>query len=182
MTYNATSHMPDWDEITINFCHKSWTHHQPVELKFGRNSLDGLFAEPDLGKIIVGLNGSGKSTLLKTIGHFFSLIGGFKHPSAGEIEAFKNKCIERGVTVFQVGIEFEIHRVEPSGGWSGNPHTILSFNLVSFDDYRPILEDESSLQRINRFHPPKTTQKKSGKASRFICNRLNGQPLTMKNT
>lgn len=150
MAYNATSQMPDWDKITINFCHKNWAHHQPVELKFGRNSLDGFNIESDLGKIIVGLNGSGKSTLLKTIGHFFSLIGGFKHPSAGEIETFKNKCIERGVTVFQVEIEFEIHRLEPSGGWSGNPTAILSFpDLVSFDDYRPILEEESSLQRIN---------------------------------
>ena len=107
-----------------SYCHRNWNHQRPVELQFNRKDPYAPLTPPDSAKIIVGLNGSGKSTLLKTINHFFSLIGGFKHPTDIQIEDFKTKCIERGVGTFQVEIQFDIHRVEPMGGREQDPYVL----------------------------------------------------------
>ena len=149
MANGTTKNMPEWKKVTISYCHRNWNHQRPVELQFNRKNPYALLTPPDSAKIIVGLNGSGKSTLLKTINHFFSLIGGFKHPTDIQIEDFKTKCIERGVGTFQVEIQFDIHRVEPMGGREQDPYVLKFPDLTNFEHYRQTLEEDSSLEKVN---------------------------------
>ena len=145
MIFSATKDMPIWDKIIINFCHQEWSQQQPVELEFNRG--DAFSFTERSATIVVGLNGSGKTTLLKTIQHFFTLIGGLKYPTNSQIEGFKQKCVERKVSLFQVEIQFDIHRLEMD---DSSKSVLRMPDLSDLINYRLILEEEASLQLVNR--------------------------------
>ena len=132
-----------WNSIKITYCHRNWKTHTPVQMEFKNRGWWGM--EANSASIVVGMNGSGKTTLFETIVSFFSRIGDSEHPSQDDIDEFKRECKMKGVSLFEVEIEFTIHHDEY---YSSDDMRTLN---VPFDDeyYRATLELDSTVDKLN---------------------------------